>query len=113
MFAKYDTNGKIIKDSVVNFELCDELGVAIKLEKQAISVIANGCIVRIFYFIRRFFYEIKINQINSLSDISRLDWNKIKPYNNPALKRMLTILRVYLQRSILLKLLQHKIIGFQ
>lgn len=91
LLAKHDENGKIIKDTVLKFDLRGELGVAVELGKQSIPVIANECLVRMFYFIRRLLIEIKANQINHISNISKLDWNKIKPYNNPTLTRMLTI----------------------
>ncbi|MDD3417446.1 MAG: hypothetical protein PHY47_26225, partial [Lachnospiraceae bacterium] len=91
LLAKHDENGKILKDTVVKFDLRGELGVAIELGKQAIPVIANECIVRAFYFIRRFAIEIKERQISSIKEICSIDWNKVKPYKNPTLTRMLTI----------------------
>lgn len=91
LFAKYDENGKIIKDTIIKMDLRGELGVAVELGKQAIPVVANECIVRVFYFIRRFLSELKIREINNITDIHKVDWNKIKPYNNPTLTRMLTI----------------------
>ena len=91
LFAKHDENGKILKDTVVKFDLRGELGVAIELGKQAIPVIANECIVRAFYFIRRFAIEIKECQIGSIKELSIIDWEKVRPYKNPTLTRMLTI----------------------
>lgn len=91
LLAKYDKNGKIIKDTVLKFDLRGELGGAIELEKQAIPVIANECIVRALYFIRRFAVEIKENGISSFKQLSIIDWDKVKPYSNPTLTRMLTI----------------------
>lgn len=91
LFAKRDTNGKILKDSIVKFDLRAELGVAIDLLKQVVPVIANECIVRAFYFIRRFAIEAKACQISSFEDLSSIDWNKVKPHNSPTLTRMLTI----------------------
>lgn len=91
LFAKHDENGKIIKDSVVRFDLRTELGVAVELGKQAVPVVANECIVRTFYFIRRFINEIKDNHIEHMNEISKISWDKIKPYKNPTLTRMLTI----------------------
>lgn len=54
-------------------------------------MIANECIVRVFYFIRRLAFELRENSVNSLEDIKRLNWNRIKSLNNPTLARMLTI----------------------
>lgn len=91
LFAKHDENGKIIKETVVKFDFRGELGVAVELGKQAVPVIANECIVRIFYFIRRIISEIKNEDIKTINEFSKLDWNKVKPFNNPTLTRMLTI----------------------
>ena len=91
LLAKHDENGKIIKDSVLKFDLRGEMGVAIELGKQGIPVIANECIVRTFYLIRRLLSEISVNPIDNIKDLSKLDWNSIKPYNDPTLTRMLTI----------------------
>lgn len=91
LLAKHDANGKVIKDTVIKFDLRGELGLAVELGKQAIPVIANECIVRAFYFIRRFAIEIKAYSIHSIKEICLIEWNKIKPYNNPTLNRMLTI----------------------
>lgn len=91
LFAKHDKNGKIIKESVVQFDLRTELGIAVELGKQAVPVVANECIVRTFYFIRRFINEIKDDHIEHINEISKISWDKIKPYGNPTLTRMLTI----------------------
>lgn len=91
LFAEHDENGKIIKESVVQFDLRTELGITVELGKQAVPVVANECIVRTFYFIRRFINEIKDNHIEHINEISKISWDKIKPYGNPTLTRMLTI----------------------
>lgn len=91
LFAKYDENGKIMKDSIMKMDFRGELGVIIELGKQAIPVIANECIVRIFYCIRRMALEIKDKKIKTIKDFNKIDWQKIKPYKNPTLTRMLTI----------------------
>lgn len=91
LFAKYDENGKIMKETVVKFDFRGELGVAVELGKQAIPVIANECIVRVFYFIRRLILEIKNKDIKAINEFSKVDLNKVKPYNNPTLTRMITI----------------------
>ena len=91
LFAKYDESGKIMRESVIGFDLRSELGVAVELGKQAVPVVANECIVRTFYFIRRFMNEIKDNHIEHINEISKISWEEIKPYKNPTLTRMLAI----------------------
>lgn len=91
LLAKHDDKGKILKDSILKFDLRGELGVGLELRRQAIPVIANECMVRAFYFIRRLASELRANNIASLEDIKQLDWKRIKPTNNPTLARMLTL----------------------
>lgn len=91
LFADHDENGKIIKETVVKFDLRGELGVLEELGRQAIPVIANESIVRTFYFIRRLAMEMKNKQVSSLTDIKEIEWNQVVPYNSPTLTRMLTI----------------------
>ena len=91
LLAKHNKSGEIIKDTVLKFDLRGELGVGIELERQAIPVIANECIVRTFYFLRRFAMEMSANNVHSISDMKNIDWAKVKPSNNPTITRMLTI----------------------
>lgn len=91
LFSEHDRNGKIIKETVVKFDLRGEFALGIELTRQAIPVIANELIVRIFYFIRRFVNEIKNKNIVSVKELSAIEWKKIKPYKNPTLTRMTTI----------------------
>lgn len=91
LLAKHDENGKIIKDTVLKFDMRGELGIAVEFGKQAIPVIANECIVRVFYFIRRVAVQIKEKQIDSFKKLSDIDWEKVKPYKNPTITRMLTV----------------------
>ena len=91
LLAKHDEKGKIIRETVLKFDLRGELGVGIELGRQAIPVVANECIVRTFYFIRRFAIEIRSNDIQSISDMNQINWGNVKPLNNPAIARMLTI----------------------
>lgn len=86
-----DEKGQIMKDSVIKFDLRGELGVAVELSKQAVPVIANECIVRSFYFIRRFAMEMKENEVRCFADMKKIDWSLVKPGNNPTIARMLTI----------------------
>ena len=91
ILAKKDENGKIIKETMLKFDLRGELGVFIELGKQATPVIANESIVRIFYFLRRLLIEIKEKKIYKLNEIGNIEWENVKPYKNATLTRMLTI----------------------
>lgn len=91
LMMQRDENGQIIKNSVIKFDLRAELGVALELCKQALPIIANECIVRTFYFIRRLAMAMKENNVGSIADMKKIDWNSVKPINNPTIARMLTI----------------------
>lgn len=91
IFAEHDDNQKIMKDTIIRFDLRGELGLAEEVGRQALPVIANECIVRIFYFIRRLGFELKAKKIKKLSDLQRIDWDYVRPLNSPTLSRMLTI----------------------
>lgn len=91
LLAKHDEHGVIIKDSVLKFDLRGELGVGVELDRQAIPVVANECIVRAFYFIHRLAIELKENNVRSFNDMKQIVWEKVKPVNNPTISRMLTI----------------------
>lgn len=91
LLAEHDENGYIIKDTLMKLDFRGELGIAIELEQQALPVIANECIVRGFYFIRRFATELKENHICKLSDLNTLNWKQIKPMGNMTINRMITL----------------------
>ena len=91
LFLRRDDSGKIIKESVERFDLRAELGVAIEIGKQTVPVLINECIVRCFYFLRRLCLEIKEKNIDSIGKIKNIEFNQIKPNNNPTVTRMLTI----------------------
>jgi len=91
LLAKHDESGTIIRDTVLKFDLRGELGVGIELGRQAIPVVANECIVRCFYFIRRLAIEIREQDIRSFAEMKQIDWGKVKPLNNPTITWMLTI----------------------
>lgn len=91
LLAEHDETGKIDKESVLKLDLRGELGAAIHTGKQVIPVIANECIVRAFYFVRRFAVELKENDIRNLSQLADINWERVKPYENPTLTRMLAI----------------------
>lgn len=91
LLAKHDECGKLIKDSILRFDLRGELGSVIEMGRQAIPVVANECVVRTFFLIHRLALEIKENEIESITDLEHIDWSKVIPMNNPTLSRMLTI----------------------
>ena len=91
LFMQRDNAGNIIKESIIKFDFRGELGLLLKLGTQAIPVIANECMVRSFYFIRRLAIAMKENNIRTINDMKKIDWELVKPSNNPTINRMLTI----------------------
>ena len=91
LFMQRDDAGNIIKESIIKFDFRGELGLLLELGKQAIPVIANECMVRSFYFIRRLAIAMKENNIRTIDDMKKIDWKMVKPSNNPTINRMLTI----------------------
>lgn len=89
LLMERDENGKIIKDSVIKFDLRTEIGAA---AKQSIPVVINECIVRGAYFIRRFLNEIRTKEITNIKDfIKKAQWSNFIPFRNRTIIRMLTI----------------------
>lgn len=91
LFAKHDENGQIIRDSIVKLDFRGEIGFAVEIEKQAIPVVANECIVRTFYMIRQLARQIEEIQITRIEDFKKINIKEIIPFNSPTLTRMLTI----------------------
>ena len=91
LLAKRDENGKIIPETVKRFDFRAEIGVVYELGRQAVPVIINECVVRSFYFLRRFTKEIKTNNISKLSELNQINWKNTLPFNNRTIARMLTI----------------------
>ena len=91
LLAQHDADGKIIKDTVLKFDFRGELGATVELGKQAVPVIANECIVRGFYFLRRFAMEMRRINPHTLDDIKQINWSAVKPGKNPTISRMLTV----------------------
>ena len=67
------------------------MGVAYQIGKQAVPVIANECIVRCFYLIRRLFLEVKQKKICSLAELKTLDAKNFLPFNNRTITHMITV----------------------
>lgn len=91
LMMKRDEKGQIVKDSIIEFDLRGELGVAVELCKQAVPVVANECFVRAFYFMRHLAMKMKENCVGCFADMKMIDWDTVKPLNNPTIARMLTI----------------------
>ena len=91
LFAKHDAAGKIIKDSVIKFDLRGELGLGAEAMRQALPVLANECIVRLLYFVRCFAAELKVKSVKTISELEQLDASAFLPRGNPTMARMLTI----------------------
>lgn len=75
----------------VRFDLRTEMGVAYQRGKQAVPVIANECIVRCFYLIRRLYLEISRQEARSLHDVANLDPAALLPFNNRTITHMTTV----------------------
>ena len=93
-FVERDGDGKIIRESVVRFDYRTEIGMLENVKvasKMFVPVLINECIVRSFFFIKRFVVAVKEANIHSLSDLKTLEWKRILPFNNATLTRMLTI----------------------
>lgn len=70
-------------------DLKKEIGNAAKI--QTLTLILNECIVRAFYAIRRFVFEIQEKDIDSLDGLKNINWKRILPYNNRTVTRMITV----------------------
>lgn len=91
LFAEHDSNGKIIPNTKLQLDFRGELGVLNELGGQAFPVLINETIVRTFYFIRRLGVELKQQMPKRISDIKNIDWNKVKPFKNATVDRMMTV----------------------
>jgi len=87
--AKYDENGKMIKGTPIRFDMRTEMGVLSQIGKQAIPVLANECIVRGFYFVRRICNELK--NVGSLAELKAINLQTVMPLNNRVVARMMTV----------------------
>ena len=88
LLGQRDESGKLVP---IKFDLRTEIGVAEQLGKQAIPVIINECLVRGFFFIRRFFIELKTNNVSRFSELKNINWENTVPFNNRTIARMMTI----------------------
>ncbi len=92
LLAKHDESGNILKQDIIKFDLRTEIGAVRELGKQAIPVLINEVLVRLFFLIRRTYTEIKTIKPQSFKDlISKVNWNQCLPFKNRTIVRMLTI----------------------
>lgn len=91
LLAKYDSNGKMIKETLLRFDSRGEIGFGIEIGRQAIPVVANEMIVRSFYFIRKFISSIKDNDVKDITGLSKIDFSELIGKESPTLSRMLLI----------------------
>ena len=95
-FLLRDENGKIIKESLIPFDLRTELGIineSLKT-KQYIPIVLNEIIVSVFFFISRIYEEIKTKGITSISDTTSIDFKRCLPWNKDVFRHMRMIAAV-------------------
>lgn len=89
LLKERDENGKIILDTVVQFDLRTELGI---LHQFSIPVLINEVLVRCAYFVRRLCWQLKEKDIQTFDDvIHKIDWKQTLPFMNRTIARMVTI----------------------
>lgn len=88
LLGQRDENGKLIP---IKIDLRGEKAIGQQLGKQAIPVIINDVLVRVFYFIRRLYIDLKNNEIHSWDDITKLNWRKIVPVYNRTINHMMLV----------------------
>ena len=76
---------------LTRFDLRTEMGIFAFSVKQKIPVVINQCIIRAFYFIRRFLMEVSDCGVKHFSDIKRLNPKHFLPWNNRCITSMSTI----------------------
>lgn len=89
LLAKRDEDGKIKKP--LRFDLRAEIGILNELKRQSLPVLINECVVRGFYFIRRFTMQIKEKDIVGMNELDKIEWKKTLPFKNRTVVRMLTV----------------------
>ena len=89
LLGKRDEAGKLLEP--MKFDLRTEIGILHEIGKQVVPVLINEAIVRSFYFIRRLSDELKREEIKSFNDFKKINVEKILPFNNRTIKRMVTV----------------------
>lgn len=91
LLAQHDESGRIVKGTELRLDLRGELGVLAELGRQALPVIANECIVRGFYFLRRFARQVSLAKSKAIGDLRRISWEDVRPFGNPTVDRMVAV----------------------
>ncbi len=68
------------------FDMRTEMAIGHELKRQTLPIMINEFSVRAFYFVRRFISEMK-----ETSTIFDINWNKVIPFGNRTISRMITI----------------------
>lgn len=95
-FAQRDENGKIIRESMIPFDLRTELGIVNESlkNKQYVPVVLNEVIVSSFYSISRFVDEINNAELSCIDDLDKINIKRCFPWNNGTLRHMRMIASV-------------------
>ena len=88
LFAQVDDEGRKVPR---RFNLRTEIGIVHELGRQALPVLLNECLTRGCYFLHHLYLEMKDNEFRSLSDLKQLDMDRILPFNNSRVVRMVSI----------------------
>ena len=88
LFAQVDDEVREVRR---RFNLRTEIGIVHELGHQALPVLLNECLARGCYFLRHLYLEMKDNDVRSLPDLKQLDMDRILPFNNSRVVRMVSI----------------------
>lgn len=89
LLGKRNEKGDLV--SPLQFDLRMEVGLTYEFRRQAVPVLINECMVRGFYFIRRFCIELQNCNIESFDDLNMINWANTAPFKNRTIVRMMTI----------------------
>ncbi|WP_026518627.1 hypothetical protein [Butyrivibrio sp. MC2021] len=74
------------------FDLHEEIeSLSVEAFNKSAPVLINECIVRCFYFLKKFTVEIKNKEIRTFADLDKVDIGAVLPFNNRLISRMVLI----------------------
>lgn len=79
------------REKAIWFSDTKAAGFIFEIGRQALPVLANDFFVRASYFFRRLMAEVKESAIQNITIFKTIDWEKISPFNNPTIDRMISI----------------------
>lgn len=79
------------REKAIWFSDTKAAGVIFEIGRQSLPVLANDFFVRASYFFRRLMAEVKDSAIQDITIFQTIDWEKISPFNNPTIDRMISI----------------------